>query len=346
MNTRFRDRESKVDRRRGFTLIELLVVIAIIAILVALLLPAVQAAREAARRSNCGANLKNLGVAMHNNHDTYKSLPPGSTIKAGWAAFILPFIEETAIYNYPGRDPRVQDAVPLTAPLITNVPPDSKRIGVLVCPSNIMATGTLMRDATTYLGCEGSRRSAGVTATDNPKGSVPRDTGWSPGFQGSATESWRSYGPLINASNWDAGAGLGVWKPGGTYVRFGDISNGTTNVILLGEYRGAVPYWAPHDPNTGGLTSLGSTALNVVSTSATWDDPTQAATPNIELGLSGIPHDPSTLVPGQFGSPHSRGAQFVAVDGAVHFVYNDVDPFVFCNLGRCNFPQLAASFPD
>ncbi|MES2790880.1 MAG: DUF1559 domain-containing protein [Planctomycetota bacterium] len=89
-------------RNRGFTLIELLVVIAIIAVLIALLLPAVQQAREAARRSQCKNNLKQIGLALHNYHDTYGRFAPGSYVPGHstnmWAS-ILPYADQANVYN-------------------------------------------------------------------------------------------------------------------------------------------------------------------------------------------------------------------------------------------------------
>src|SRR5438045_1403178 len=88
-------------RRRAFTLVELLVVIAIIGVLVALLLPAVQAAREAARRMRCQNNLKQIGIASHNFHDTIGELPRAYSPVTGlsWHVNILPYIEQQNLYS-------------------------------------------------------------------------------------------------------------------------------------------------------------------------------------------------------------------------------------------------------
>ena len=87
--------------RKGFTLIELLVVIAIIAVLIALLLPAVQQAREAARRSQCKNNMKQLGLAFHNYHDTLNVFPMGvlTDDRPNWRVFLLPYLDQAPLYN-------------------------------------------------------------------------------------------------------------------------------------------------------------------------------------------------------------------------------------------------------
>src|SRR6478672_7200841 len=105
------------QQERGFTLVELLVVIAIIGILVALLLPAIQAAREAARRSQCANNLKQIGLALHNYHSARNKFPPGvvydtgtysATMNAynGWTREILPYAEDSAIQKL--YDPKLK----------------------------------------------------------------------------------------------------------------------------------------------------------------------------------------------------------------------------------------------
>ena len=135
--------------RRGFTLVELLVVIAIIGVLVALLLPAIQAAREAARRMSCSNNLKQLGLALHNYHDIYKTFPPdairngnlrGTTAQAGdqrcftWISMLLPFVEQQPLFDQIDfRLPGYNQMIPL-GPVPT--PLQSVEIPGLLCPTD------------------------------------------------------------------------------------------------------------------------------------------------------------------------------------------------------------------
>ncbi|MHB8902539.1 MAG: DUF1559 domain-containing protein [Thermoguttaceae bacterium] len=195
------------QRRQGFTLVELLVVIAIIGILIALLLPAVQAAREAARRSQCANNLKQLGLGMHNYEDTYKTFPaspgaPTSETSAGryaqgWLAWsglarLLPFVEQSALadridwrYRWDTNDTgTVNNSVVARA-----------RIAGFVCPSDPGANAT-------------------YTAAMGPT---------SYGF---------SAGP---ASDWSTGAshpGIAVYN---VETRIRDITDGTSNTIAMSE---------------------------------------------------------------------------------------------------------------
>ncbi len=133
--------------RRGFTLIELLVVIAIIAVLIALLLPAVQAAREAARRAQCVNNLKQLGLAMHNYHQTNDSFPPGGVCTqnvagcvSSWNGFssiacMLPFMEQQAIYG------SINFSIVSAGDAGQNQTARRTQINTLLCPSDGNALG-------------------------------------------------------------------------------------------------------------------------------------------------------------------------------------------------------------
>ena len=128
--------------RTAFTLIELLVVIAIIAILIALLVPAVQKVRESAARTQCQNNLKQMGLAQHGYHDANKRFPPGYAASGayvdgatdtspgwGWAAFILPYIEQTPVYR----------RIDLSQPIQTS-PAIQTMLALCVCPSDIAPT--------------------------------------------------------------------------------------------------------------------------------------------------------------------------------------------------------------
>lgn len=212
-------------RSRGFTLVELLVVIAIIGILVALLLPAVQAAREAARRMSCSNKLKQLGIALHNYHDTFKAMPSDSNHCArnsvggncdGWLAWsgmasLLPFIEQQ----------------PLADRIHWEYYWDNAN-GPSAAQSN-------RRNVTRHRGNtgggpnQGARLTAEMTCPSDPGSDVDYSALHSPVSYGF------SHGPT---STWDVGNGReGGFADKRFWCKFRDILDGTANTIAMAEQR-------------------------------------------------------------------------------------------------------------
>ena len=172
-------------RRRGFTLIELLVVIAIIAVLIALLLPAVQAAREAARRAQCTNNLKQLGIALHNYHDTLGRLPYGAIVagpgnywyptgvdgehyRYSTLAMLSPFLEQSPIYgatnfSFPVYMPDGSIAPPNTTVFATQV-------NLFLCPSDAVKTVQAGFAPANYMANVGNGLPGGSALYSNPNG--------------------------------------------------------------------------------------------------------------------------------------------------------------------------------
>jgi len=167
-------------RRRAFTLIELLVVIAIIAVLIALLLPAVQQAREAARRSQCKNNLKQLGLALHNYHSSLNVFPPNlvpggnfnySAGNWGVLAFLNPYLDQTNVYNLMNLSAPTYAS---TSPYNIADPNNAKAVAIIVplflCPSDrgqpvaLNAYGIAAIGPTNYAACQGS----GINAQGAP----------------------------------------------------------------------------------------------------------------------------------------------------------------------------------
>ncbi|MCA9221080.1 MAG: DUF1559 domain-containing protein [Planctomycetales bacterium] len=209
--------------RVGFTLVELLVVIAIIGILVAMLLPAVQAAREAARRSSCTNNLKQIGLALHNYHDTYKTFPAGSiqsNFVSGFAS-ILPYIEQnnTAdLYDFSlyYTDPHNQAV-------------SNQRISVYLCPSM-----PLPREV--------------------PLVSANETGGPSSYLLNEGTDDYMAACDGVFGLQWP---GYGYPNPN---VRFADIIDGTSSTFAVGEttYNMRDYLWSASTPGVGGQVRWGT----------------------------------------------------------------------------------------
>jgi prepilin-type N-terminal cleavage/methylation domain-containing protein/prepilin-type processing-associated H-X9-DG protein len=311
--------------RRGFTLVELLVVIAIIGVLVSLLLPAVQAAREAARRMQCGNNLKQLGLGMHNYHDTFKSFPIGYFVSMpplniqSWGVAVLPYVEQQNLKDR--YDTRVQAAFEAGPIGVANIEIISTPLNVFLCPSSPGGPFDRVYDGMI------------------PAGALP----------GLPQLTWRAaasdyciptgvrgiYSSLAYA-NFPGGAGgnrHGAIQPhivgqSNRNNRMADILDGTSNTMLLGERTGGVTIYAKRRPvsipnpvpmlNGGGW----GDALNgehwlsgSLMTGATWPP---------QEGPCGI--NCTNLRGYGFHSFHPGGCHFLMADGSVQFLSDSTNP--------------------
>lgn len=351
--------------RAAFTLIELLVVIAIIAILVSLLLPAVQQAREAARRSQCKNNLKQIGIAIHNYHDTHSVFPPGyvsfgttdgsgpgwanidsATWDAapgwGWGTMILPFLEQGTIYEAMDVDQPAWATVNRNAIV--------SKLSVFLCPS---ATGgddefTVQDAAGGPLVIGGSQVSLGRSHYVASHG---QESCWG---ECGATLTGEIFTDIYNSTTATVTINGDVSKvaDGPFYrnsnTRFRDVTDGTSNTIFIGEHSSALSdkTWVGVIPG----------AFTHPQFSSPENGPDAAATLTLvhagpsggELDITGFPiihpiNFPTYHV-GQMYSQHRGGGQVCLGDGSVRFISENINLLTWAELSSIGEGETIGEF--
>lgn len=298
-------RHTRNRSRSGFTLIELLVVIAIIAVLIALLLPAVQQAREAARRTQCKNNLKQLGLALHNYHDTRNCFPPGGLhvgTEASWLIMILPYIDQANLYNQVDFNKVGYASI---APYALN------RIPGFLCPSSadekspsesatpIGGTGTSPCFTTHYYGVMGPGLNTTNATTGQP---YLVENGTYGGVTVSGHGGFGAQG-LLGTSRVTS-----IIRNGVKGIR--DATDGTSNTFLVGELS-----YANAKANCYRAWTRGNGGVNAI-----------ASAKNIVNGLNVAGYNGSNNFNSpSFGSLHTGGGHFLMADGAVKFVSENID---------------------
>jgi prepilin-type N-terminal cleavage/methylation domain-containing protein len=321
--------------RRGFTLVELLVVIAIIGILVALLLPAIQAAREAARRSQCQNNLRQLSLGVLNYESSYKELPAGGITNgpccgtqsgAGWTILILPFIEEQALFDKYDFDEPNESAVDADKDGLVNSFVREANIAVHDCPTDeetnlnempASGPGTGVRyNRGSYRGNAGlcTTQSGAFWDSSSQQNKVyVRERGPLPGIGKMYVNPWVANPVEQTNAPWS------LTEP----VKLKDITDGTSSTLLLGEksHRGIFPesprrrtFWAY--TYTSYQRSL--TFLQTRSIISDYDRCLQVG------GAFG--DDPCKR---SWGSLHAGGFTIALCDGSCRYIPESIDIFLF-----------------
>ena len=297
------------SRRSAFTLIELLVVIAIIAILIGLLLPAVQKGREAANRMKCSNNLKQLGLAMHQHHDTHKVFPPGVVIAPatvpqgqvvqgahGFGPFLLPFIELEPLARIYRWEKRSQGP--------ENQPVATTHLKVFQCPT-----------------AASDRR---ITKVEDPQNYSYGGWGATTDYTGIKEIDARLVDlRLVDRANEYWGVLTTSLDNTDFLTRIGDIKDGTANTILLAESAGRPTLWRAGRP-----------VPEVYAKNAAWVGGTlifgQGSTPDgaTKLGRCAI----NCTNDHEVYSFHPGGANAVFADGSVRFLKASLDMRMFARL--------------